>query len=452
MAIIITGKTAKIDLPWSSYIPYKPHSKQAVFLLLPTLEAFFGGSVGGAKSACLLMSALQYVGYPEYRALILRRTFAQLAKSGALIDESKKWLLTTDAEWRATDKYWEFPSGARVEFGYLQHEDDKYNYQSAQYHFIGIDQIEQFSESQYRYMFSRIRKTTDSKIPLRMRSTGNPGGVGHEWVKQYFVDPETADLEAHPFIPSRLEDNPSLDRESYLKGLDHLDPITRRQLVEGDWSARHGGSIFKRENVKFVDAIPNPHRRIVRAWDLAATVSEDSKRTSGTKMSRSMDNEFCIEHNIAGKWTPGKRDEIILETAKQDGREVTVLLEEEPGSGGIAQCDSIIRMLTGYHVETKKVSGDKALRAGPLSTQWERGNVYILRGAWNQDFVDEYEAFTGTKNDGYVDRIDSGSLAFNWLADKTYRPPSKTLIAGPKRASPGDKMRETFGNSRQYRP
>lgn len=446
MPIIITGKKVRLDLAWSRYIPYKPHPKQMVFLLLPHEEVFFGGSVGGGKSGAIFMAALQYVDIPDYRALILRRTFAQLSKSGALIDESMQWLAGTDAKWRATDKYWQFPSGARIDFGYLQHENDKYNYLSSQYHFTAFDQVEQFTQTQYEYMFSRQRKKKNSAIPLRMRSTGNPGGVGHEWVKRYFVDPKTADHQSRPFIPSRLTDNPSIDSESYLKGLAHLDPITRRQLVDGDWSARHGGSLFKREYIIYADSNRLPSR-IVRGWDLAATVSETSKRTSGTRMARTMNETYVIEHNLSGKWTPAERDRMILETAKQDGKSVTIIIEIEPGSGGIAQYDALVKMLAGFRVVPGKLTGDKAVRAGPMATQWENGNVSIIRGPWNQEFIDEYEAFTGTKNDGYVDRIDSGSLAFNWLADQ-----GSVISESPGRLEYKDPVREQFSTHRLARP
>ena len=82
---------------------------------------------------------------------------------------------------------WRFPSGASLSFGYLDTEADKYRYQSAEYQFIGFDELTQFSESQYTYMFSRLRRLKGSSVPLRMRGASNPGGYGHEWVKQRFI-------------------------------------------------------------------------------------------------------------------------------------------------------------------------------------------------------------------------------------------------------------------------
>jgi len=81
----------------TEYIPQAPTVKQAAFLLLPVIEAFYGGQPGGGKSSALLMAALQYVDVPGYSALLLRRTYADLALAGALMDRARSWLVGTDA-------------------------------------------------------------------------------------------------------------------------------------------------------------------------------------------------------------------------------------------------------------------------------------------------------------------------------------------------------------------
>ncbi|USK77743.1 terminase large subunit domain-containing protein [Peribacillus frigoritolerans] len=162
------------------YIPNKPTIKQMEFLLLKDKEALYGGAAGGGKSDALLMAALQYVHVPDYAAILFRRTYKDLSMPGALMDRAHNWLDTTDAHWKEATKQWIFPSGATLNFAYLATENDKYNYQGPEFQFVGFDELTQFEESQYRYLFSRLRRLQGSKVPIRARVSSNPGGRGHD--------------------------------------------------------------------------------------------------------------------------------------------------------------------------------------------------------------------------------------------------------------------------------
>lgn len=229
----------------TTYIPHQPTEKQAAFLLLDGLEALYGGAAGGGKSDALLMAALQYVDVPGYSALLLRRTYADLALPGALMDRAAEWLMGTDARWNDREKTWSFPSGATITFGYLEHERDRYRYQGAEFQFIGFDELTQFSEPQYRYLFSRLRRLDGVNIPIRMRSASNPGGIGHEWVYERFL--VTGCSAGRVFIPAKLIDNPHLDQQEYQRSLMELDPLTREQLLGGVWSVDPTARAFQRE-------------------------------------------------------------------------------------------------------------------------------------------------------------------------------------------------------------
>lgn len=245
------------------YAPHDPHPPQHAFYLLDelgVLEAFYGGAGGGGKSDALLTAALRYVDVPGYAALILRKTFADLALPGAIMARAREWLAGTDAVWNERDSRFTFPSGATLSFGYLQTRQDRYRYAGAEFQFIAFDELTQFEEADYRFLFTRLRKPSEgplSQVPLRMRSASNPGGRGHEWAKRRLVDrlpaarrdDEPADpmdtperAAARVFIPARLSDNPSVDAEAYTESLASADPYVRAQILDGDWNARPPGA------------------------------------------------------------------------------------------------------------------------------------------------------------------------------------------------------------------
>jgi len=200
------------------------------------------------------MGALEYVDVPGYAAIIFRRTFADLALPGAIMARSKEWLTNTDAKWNEQSKQWRFPSGAVLQFAYMEHADDELRYQGAEFQYVGFDELTQFPEEQYTYLFSRLRRprldeaTTEDerervealgKVPLRARSASNPGGVGHGWVKKRFpIDGQPRGRRV--FIPAKMQDNPHGDAVAYRASLSHLSETLRQQLEEGDWNVAEG--------------------------------------------------------------------------------------------------------------------------------------------------------------------------------------------------------------------
>ena len=376
------------------FIPQTPHPRQATALMVPDTELLFGGAAGGGKSSMLLMAALQFVETPGYNALLLRRTFADLEKPEALIPRSHEWLRSTAARWHGSTRSWSFPSGATLCFGYLETDNDVYQYQGAAFQFVGFDELTQFSEKQYRYLFSRVRRLAGVEVPLRMRAASNPGGIGHRWVKERFIGDNRR--QGRWFIPSRLTDNPSLDANEYRKSLSHLDHITRKQLEEGDWEVIAGGLLFKRQWFNIVGARPISASRC-RHWDLAATkpkAGKDPDWTSGTLMSMDGDGKFCIEDIKRTQDTPLEVEKLIYQTAQTDGRDVMISMEQEPGAGGVNTIDHYARVvLCGFNFRKDKPMTNKAARAKPLSAAAEAGNVSMLRGPWNVALLDELELF-----------------------------------------------------------
>jgi len=279
----------------------------------------------------------------------------------------------------------------------------------------GFDELTQFRELDYRFLFGWLRRPTGSDIPLRMRAASNPGGIGHEWVKQRFLSEPN---EERLFLPARLDDNPHLDKESYVQSLMELDPVTRRQILEGDWSARQGGSKFRREWFEVVEAAP-AQCRMVRAWDMAATEPKrgnDPDWTAGLLLAANRDNVFYVIDVRRIRGTPGSVEALIKQTAELDGKAVQVRMEQEPGSSGVNVIDHYRRqVLPGFDFRGVPSTGSKEVRANPVASQAEAGNVKLVRGSWINAFLDELESFPGGSHD---DQVDALSGAFEALTQQ----------------------------------
>lgn len=431
----------------NAYIPHRddcydrpahdPTPPQASFLLLGHREALYGGAVGGGKTDALLMAALQYVDVPGYAALLVRRTYKQLALPKCLIPRSHEWLRPTPARWNGENMRWTFPSGAVLHFGHIQHPDDRFNYQSAEYQFIGFDELTQFELVQYTYLTTRLRRLEGSKIPLRMRAGSNPDGIGRDWVKMRF--PIIPESEQHPdraFVPAKLRDNPHLDRVEYEATLADLDPVTRSQLLDGDWTARRPGGYFKREDFAILDQLP-AGIDLVRYWDLAATEdpSGDPDYCSGC-LGGEHEGRFVIGDIQRFRADPVDVERRIVQTAALDGPEVTIVIEQEPGASGKIVIDNYRRhALRGYTVQGDRPTGDKEVRARPLSSATDAGNVLLVRGRWVPAFLDEAEAFG---MGGHDDMIDSTSGCFSRTMIRTGMTMAETLAIMSGEYTKGD--------------
>lgn len=231
----------------NNFIPHTPSAKQEEFLNLPggenvCSEALYGGAAGGGNSDALLMAAAKYLHVPHYAALILRKSFKDLAQEDAIMARAQQWWLgNPDIHWDAKLYKFTFPAGSTITFGYLDAEIDKYQYQGAAFQCVCFDELTQFTESKYTYLLTRIRRPEGMPVPLRACAASNPGGVGHDWVFARFVDPKTA---IAPFIPAKLDDNEHIDRAAYRATLQLVDPVTREQMLNGAWIRDGGGLVY----------------------------------------------------------------------------------------------------------------------------------------------------------------------------------------------------------------
>lgn len=220
--------------------------KQKLFVDATESEVLFGGAAGGGKSHGQIADALLFaLRYPRSRQLILRRSYQELERS--LIRASLELFPRRIYSFSSGAHSGKFKNGSILDFGYLAAENDVYQYQSTEYDIIRFDELTHFTESQYIYLLSRVRGANG--YPKQVKSTTNPGGVGHAWVKRRFVDPAPSGTAfsvdrglRRIFLPSLLSDNAFLSRADpdYEKRLCALPKRERRALLHGDWSVFEG--------------------------------------------------------------------------------------------------------------------------------------------------------------------------------------------------------------------
>jgi predicted phage terminase large subunit-like protein len=324
-----------------------------------------------------------------------------------------------DIHWNNNSFVATFPSGARISFGYLNNTGDYLRYKGSEFQFIGMDEVTEIREQDYRYLFSRLRRPSSgplSQVPLRMRSASNPAP---NWVRQRFI--VEGQEQNRIFVPSRLTDNPGIDAESYRQALQTLDPIERRRLESGDWWATTLGTLFSRESFGIIDAHEVPQissmARVVRFWDLAATEPSHSNPnpdwTVGVLML--LDQGIAYVLDVKKARVKGEKVEaLIAQTAAEDGKNVPIRMEQEPGSSGKALLDQYARyVLSGYDFMGLRSTGDKVTRARPFAAAVANGNVRLMRSAWLSDYLDEFSSFPEAGD--HDDQVDATVGAFTIL-------------------------------------
>lgn len=434
---------------------------QVRFLSSPADITIGGGTAGCGKTHAELLAPVKWVHLPDFRCTFFRRSMEEIRDQGGLWDESVKLYLPMGARPLEHTAEWRWPSGARISMDHLQYENTVYHKQGSQIALLIFDELTHFLDSQFWYLQSRNRSGCGIK-PYTL-ATCNPDP--DSWVAkliEWWIDQETgfpiwerggklryftridgemvwgssrrevleavpagagvtaSDVQSITFIPGKLDDNPRMmDKDPRYRGkLLAMTRVNRARLLDGNWKIRAAsGSYFKRGEVKIIDAPPKDLREVVRRWDLAATepseTNKDPDWTCGVKMGVTQAGRYVVLDVKYKRVRSHKVRELVAETAEVDGKPVKVGIPQDPGQAGVEQAQSYVRDLAGYTVWTERETGDKETRADAFASQWQSGNVDVVRGVWNDWYLDHMEAFpTSGVHD---DPVDASSGAFGKL-------------------------------------
>ena len=421
--------------------------------------AIFGGGAGGGKTWALLIEPLRHVGNKDFGAVIFRRTIPEVVHEGALWDESKKIYPLLNATSNENERQYKFPSGAKVTFSHLQREDDKLTWKSAQVPLLIFDQLESFSASQFFYMLSRNRSMCGVVPYIRASANPEPGWLADfldwwidedgfailersgviRWMvrendKTYWSDDRESLQAEHPkstpksvtFILSTIYDNQILlDKDpGYLANLQALDYIERQRLLGdgvrgGNWKVKpSAGKVFNRAWFEIVDAVP-AGGKMIRFWDFAATEKEISQAKKGNDPDYTSSTKETLVNGITyildmtnEQISPARTNTTIKNTAKQDGKKVAIRFEQEGGASGKRDAYNVVTAMQGFDIQGIPSTKDKVKRAQPLAAQALAGNVKLLSGAWNEEWLTQMHGFPDLPHD---DVPDSASGCYNAL-------------------------------------
>ncbi len=244
-------------------------------------------------------------------------------------------------------------------------------------------------------------------------------GLGYEHLMLPMeFEPERRCRTSIGFVDPRTEEGELLFPERFPRAVVERDKVPLGSYaVAGQFQQRpapRSGGLFQRGDFEIVEAVPAGAKRC-RAWDFAASKARPGRKpdwTAGLRMAL-VDGVFYVETIARGRWSPAEVERNLKNAASQDGPTVTIRMPQDPGAAGKADAETKIKLLAGFPVKAISPTGDKATRAKPASAQAEAGNVKLLRGDWNETFLDEVCAFPNAQFD---DQVDAFADALNELA------------------------------------
>lgn len=451
-------------------IEIRPQPRQVEFLSNPADIVIYGGAAGGGKTYALLMEPLRHVHNPQFGAVVLRRTISEIIKEGGLWDEAFNLYPLLDGHPNKNEHQYRFPSGSRITFSHIQYETTLEEWKSAQIPLLEFDQLETFTQRQFFYMLSRNRSTCGVRPYVRATANPQPGWLA-DLLGWWIAEDGYADLskvgkirwfvrageqivwadtreelegrypgnppKSITFIVATVFDNPILLEKDpgYLSNL-MAQPLVDRERLLGDrerggnWKIKpSAGKVFNRSWFKIVPSAP-AGGVTVRFFDFASTEAEikgdDPDYTAGV-LARLVGGSTYILDATAAQIDAAAVDRLFVNTVLQDasrcqteGSTYKIRWEQEPGSAGKRESRRLVMMVPDQDAKGIPPQGDKLVRAKPLASQAEVGNVYLVQGPWNEPYLEHMHQQPDWPHD---DIMDASSGAYNELVSPAAQEP-----------------------------
>jgi predicted phage terminase large subunit-like protein len=190
----------------------------------------------------------------------------------------------------------------------------------------------------------------------------------------------------------------------------------KNSMVESSWASLYqqrptleGGELFKPDEIKIVKVVPHG-TKFARGWDFASTTGGDY--SASVKLGVMPDGRFLITNVTRERKLADERDKQIKMVAQLDTVETAISIPQDPGQAGKSQVVAMTKLLAGFSVHSSTESGDKTSRAEPFAAQVNVGNVVMLEGDWNEEYIEELRHFPQSS---YDDQVDASSRVFNFV-------------------------------------
>lgn len=399
----------------SENVVWKPQpGPQTLLMTCPVGDIFFGGARGGGKTDGIMGSWMAHAGRYQANAkgIIFRRSMSELDEVQARMREVFPAIGGTH---KASSKTWIMPGGAELKLRFLDADDDATKYQGHAYTWMGFDEAGNWPTPKPIDMLRACLRSVHG-VPCQLILTGNPGGKGHEWIKERYIDPakpgvpfQGPDGTMRVFIPSRLQDNLVLMEKDpgYVDRLRASGPSWLvRAWLEGDWTAAEAGNIFQREFWKYYDEAPRPNY-VIQSLDSAFKAGAENDYSVLTTWGVAHDGYYLLALWRAKVEFPElKRQTLALANAWGPR---TLLVEDKASGQSLIQ---ELRRESRLPVLPVRVDRDKISRAHAVTPLIEAGKVFLPRkAAWLPDLIDELAAFPFGSHD---DQVDSVTQALNY--------------------------------------